>query len=681
MTGFPIAVDDFSWIQQDPSPDELQHLEEWAKTQLPIDKPARWNLRVANMYLMANIWFEDPGNELLKTALKRCDQAIEADGTASKAHLMKAQSLFALKSFEQCLATLLPLTVQQGDEGSAGDDESFWIAASQIGECYAELQQVENAEIWYEKVVDHAIKTRVCYGDFADQVSKLLGAFLAQNKHASAFLLLETLDRQFDDSDYDDGQSHGASDASRPDGTKRQSWLLEILGEPCDIHKHLIALAQRSERFGILDEYYQRASQVEHDRKFKFHRIRFNQWRLHWYCGGPDQQESALQGWESLLTTNEDDEFGHWFTLVSSVKELTRAWFRKATEHGFEPASIQEHILRLEEIKKKAGQITEIQSCNVEFAQARLYHLSGDTAKAREMVRPHLRQAILTIEEENGLLEGCKMLARIFAIVDDDVNAEAAWRLMEPRRTKSTTAEHDKSVQNKEGDGTVTPNHVGCETSESTSDGQAVAGAENEVSSHEHPSSSPNDEDGSKTAQGTPQQPTNDPATAIADTNTQQEASSPTTTLFLKGDGGLQCDGRCGRFWTYADDMHVCKDCLDLQLDSGCFSKLQAGTLDIATCSASHKHFYVPPFDVEAWKSRKPAEMVVGQRVMLRAEWLDAIKSDWQIVFFGQTARGLRTIQKRWIRRIKARRERMAADGELNEQMLLGAKAVEPAAA
>ncbi|KAM0715918.1 hypothetical protein Q7P37_008432 [Cladosporium fusiforme] len=653
MTAFPVHVEDNGYIGEGPSIQELQSLEDWSKSQLPTQKPARWHSRMANIYLMANESFHDPSNELLTIALARCDQAIEADRfeqTEWNAHMMKAKALLLFKKHQTCLETLLKLTEQKQDILDEIDgDDVFSSAATMLGDCYVELEQLENAEIWYQRVVNRAIEKAVYHADFATQASKLFGVLLMQKKHTTVLALLQTLDKRFDSAD------------------GRKSWLMRILGEPCDIHKHIIELAQQPEQFGLLSDYYTRASEsinLKQSPEFapNFNRIRFNQWRLHWYRGPPRQQDSALDGWQSLLNTDSDNKYAHWPTWVGSVKELTQALFRRAMENGPDVEPTETHIARLEDVRVKAASLEELPGYNVKFAQARLHHVAGNTEEARKLLRWHVRKAIMSIEEKDGFLQGCNMLAHIFPLIDDDINAKAAWQLMEPRRADDPTKGHSESVENGEDQQTRTNNSSAFDSGPSASshDKQDITAADGSTIGHTHPPEF-------EAVQASPGAERDEIAPNLADplvtTAVAQESpivSPPMIKPDLDGDVHFECDGRCGRVWTYASDMYVCKDCLDLQLDRKCYEKLQNGTLDITVCSKSHKHLYVPPFDVEVWKLRDPDMLVVGERVISRTEWLEGLKSDWGNIHW-TTRRAVSKFQQRWILRKKEREEQGTA--------------------
>ena len=191
--------------------------------------------------------------------------------------------------------------------------------------------------------------------------------------------------------------------------------------------------------------------------------------------------------------------------------------------------------------------------------------------------------------------------------LDDDANAVAAWQQYTPQRP-------DESFGDAGGDNVDT--NIGTELSAIN---EHAPNVDQEVS----PVAEPNGRN------------TNGNATAGAERLIPNESSTPNgvsqPSTELKGPLSNTCDGTCGVHWTFPDDTYFCKDCVDVQLDAGCYNKLKAGTFDVAICNSQHNFIHVPPFDEETWKSSPQDQVVVGGKVMSRAEWLHGIKRDWRI--------------------------------------------------
>lgn len=184
-------------------------------------------------------------------------------------------------------------------------------------------------------------------------------------------------------------------------------------------------------------------------------------------------------------------------------------------------------------------------------------------------------------------------LAFIFPVINDDVNTLAAWSAMSPLRAKG-----DDGPEN----GNASP------TTDSTPDGSAEPAATAAAIEKDH-ASEELDEDNSQ--HGLPE-----------DKKDSDE---------LTGNLVFYCDGRCGRRWDYADDIWVCRDCLCVQLDTGCLEKLRRGGLPIAICHPKHEHLHVPPSDEHAWKANSSADLKVGSEIMSRDVWLSKLRQEWGI--------------------------------------------------
>lgn len=89
------------------------------------------------------------------------------------------------------------------------------------------------------------------------------------------------------------------------------------------------------------------------------------------------------------------------------------------------------------------------------------------------------------------------------------------------------------------------------------------------------------------------------------------------------------CDGFCGTYWTYADDIHVCKDCLDVMFCGNCLEKLRADELEENICDRSHEFLHVPKFDVEAALQRGKHHVRLNGSEVSVSTWLSQIRSDW----------------------------------------------------
>jgi hypothetical protein len=97
----------------------------------------------------------------------------------------------------------------------------------------------------------------------------------------------------------------------------------------------------------------------------------------------------------------------------------------------------------------------------------------------------------------------------------------------------------------------------------------------------------------------------------------------------LSGPLTYSCDGRCGKQWTYADDIYICRECIDCQFDASCLGKLKQGTLARDMCDKNHSFLYIPAWDIASADRFDAGTVLVGSRVLNVNEWREGIKRDW----------------------------------------------------
>ncbi|KAK3718639.1 hypothetical protein LTR37_004856 [Vermiconidia calcicola] len=91
------------------------------------------------------------------------------------------------------------------------------------------------------------------------------------------------------------------------------------------------------------------------------------------------------------------------------------------------------------------------------------------------------------------------------------------------------------------------------------------------------------------------------------------------------------CEGTCGTEWTYADNFYACRDCVDTNLCASCYTKLKSLELEVPDCAPDHSHLHIPPLDERASGMIPADRVMVGQTSMLREDWLEMLKKEWQI--------------------------------------------------
>jgi sulfur carrier protein ThiS len=96
-------------------------------------------------------------------------------------------------------------------------------------------------------------------------------------------------------------------------------------------------------------------------------------------------------------------------------------------------------------------------------------------------------------------------------------------------------------------------------------------------------------------------------------------------------------------------DCYVCKHCLDTQLCSGCYKKLQNDKLGPPVCNKDHTMLYLPPFDQGKWQGMSPNIVIVNGQLIPRSQWLNKIRDE-----YGMQQEQIDMIKLQRVRELKA---------------------------
>jgi tetratricopeptide (TPR) repeat protein len=455
-------------------------------------------------------------------------------------------------------------------------DKIYWeIVVPRMGNCHVNLKAYPEAAVWFRRSYQHNIAKDELSDVTEEMTCKLLGAYREQNDAQQAFEIIRTLDARLKDG---------------------KSWLARMLENPCsDLHEHLILLAHDNESYTIVDTYYERTIKGTDEKAEKSgarHFLEYTKGRLHFYCGPSDTRKLLLSRWEAIANhLREHDSLWGWWTRRALVREYTKLWVSLSLQ-----SVIEEH--EQQELTDKLNKLSEINNdlntysvyCEAKLALARVLSKDGKFEEAREVLRPLVKKAVEQARTVDESEDGYERLALILPVINDDVNALAAWSTLSPLRLKD-----EDSLE--QGDASY--------TSESNTSGSPEPAAITGVPANSYSA----DEDDSQ----------DEPA---EDEKHRED---------LVGNIGFSCDGRCGRDWDYADDIWVCRDCLCVQLDTGCFEKLKRGELPVTICHPEHDYLHVPPFDLHAWKAMESTTLRVGSEIVSRDAWLTMLEKEWSI--------------------------------------------------
>ncbi|KAL9068112.1 MAG: hypothetical protein Q9157_006608 [Trypethelium eluteriae] len=598
----------------DASVQEIQDWEKWALTELQRQTDDAWfYFRMASVYNVSQMFAErHRSDEFLAIACARCDQAVKFDQNLWQAQMLRATILYSLREDRACIEQLE--AIMSSHDSLLGKDEkyekAYWDSlVGTMGDCHLRLAQFSTAATWYWRTFDHALEIKSFSETAEDHVCALVGALNKQGSISDALEILHRLNRNMQDG---------------------QSWLMKTLQKPySDMHNHMVVLAHTLQLFSEMDILYDsvRENNLALEASGASLHLRFCRWRLRWFCGPLDIRGSCLNEMESIIRITKDEN-KEWsgFTRRSAVKELAHALRTMAMQARGNPTESQLHLDRLSGLSSDTSDMAaRFWWKDVRLILGRCYHLAGDDDKAHKVLRPLVRKAIHLGKEDRTAAEGYEQLALILPVLDDDINALAAWSLLEPLR-------EDKVERVAKTDAKYTEDSMN-----SSSEAQTASNLANGDELDGNTSHDPN----STIEQGT-----------IPDVSS---AAIPVDSRppKLKGQSYFSCNGGCDRNWSYADDIWTCRDCFETQFDQQCYEKLKAGQLDVLTCHQDHKHLHIPKFDEKAWRAQDPESVKVGSEVMKRKRWLTELGKQWDIDSLERAVIFIERWKKIWLLRRK----------------------------
>lgn len=556
---------------------EAKSFEAWARPQLQNVVDAKWHFFMANY-----LFFTAPGREgkqrkrHYREACERCEKSFELDPSRWAVQILRSQILSELQDYEACIHILDALreTITLGQDKDY--DKAYWkTIVPGMGDCHVNLKAHAKAASWFAQSYQFHMENDEVSDATEDVTCKLLKAYIEQCEPEKAWEIVRTLDARL---------------------KNNKSWLSSMLENPgSDLHEHLLLLARDHETYTIVDTYYDKTikgTDEEAKKSGARHFLEYTKGRLHIYCGPRDTRKLVLSRWEAIAShlRNHDNDWG-WWTRRQLIQEYTKAWYVLSSQPAFELHEQQEEINKLSKLSEINNDLNTYSLYReAKLALARFLTTHGKLEEAREVLKPLITKALEQARTVDEADDGYERLALILPTINDDVNALAAWSTMLPSPVKEDDGPDEgvtsPAIDNTPNGGTEPP---------------ATAGA----TEHDPPSNK--------------------------DDSLDESAEDKKDSDELTGNAGFLCDGRCGRRWSYADDISVCRDCLCVQLDTGCLEKLKLGELPITICHPEHEHLHVPPFDERAWKKSSSSDLKVGSETMSRDAWLAMLEQEWGI--------------------------------------------------
>lgn len=318
-----------------------------------------------------------------------------------------------------------------------------------------------------------------------------------------------------------------------------------------------------------------------------------------------EERQAVAEAWERNLQA----------CIASNVDQLKPLIAKRLAQH---------YVDRLREIKddspeaqttlKKLSDLTlddtaqDDDTLKTSLLMARYESTRGNQDNAMKLTRVIVKVALdlLSDEDPENDWQGYWRLANVLMYYGDDENALAAWSLIGPAGSNESESES-----------------VGADGAEEITTGAPTTNGD--TTKTEEPVA----EIADRLAESTQE--------VVATDETKSEAGvSPDETIeevVYAPSGALEwaCDGDCDptTSWTYANDIFVCKDCLDVAFDEKCLAKLRTEGLSENICNPKHEHLHVPKWDPKEAQDRgKDHVRLRGNKVRV-AEWLGALRKQW----------------------------------------------------
>ena len=317
---------------------------------------------------------------------------------------------------------------------------------------------------------------------------------------------------------------------------------------------------------------------------------------LHYKYG---DQDKAMRIWEgvglqSAQTTKVESEitYARWQALNKlGMHCITRAFEDETQADKW--IGKMERIIAKQHGRRGAAAAAQssIPPNEIALYVAAWYCKQGRNEEARELVKPHVKEAlvILSDDDPSNDSEGYMNMTNAFTAVRDDVNAIAVLQAIRPMKKGVAVLASDSKTAIRDGDTTDlgneeadTPTKTNDKVDDAPAEDAAATGAEKDGDEQEE-----DDED---------------------------EEAEPI----------WSCDGPCVRSFLDFDDAICCRmGCA--MFCRKCYTLFLEDRVPFRVCSRAHEHITIPPLE----KSFKEGELVVDGRVMTLDEWKKGIKKSW----------------------------------------------------
>ncbi|OJD18304.1 hypothetical protein AJ78_01680 [Emergomyces pasteurianus Ep9510] len=609
----------WSWS---PTEEDILELENWAQSELNItEKDKYWTLQMAFTFVDFSL-----GDKALDLSLAACEQ--EPDSWEPQFCLARAYG--QVGEHKKALEVLAPvIDAFRADEQLLEKNKDFFC------------REVLHSQGFWSSIINEYDASILAFLEIYNQ---------QPDNYWNIFNMFETQHRE---AKYSDIMGHlkNMQHQTNSEGVSRLVAMMHEYARDEIFNLNIIEAGKHSNQWGTLKELYQVSIDVARPRN-GLHRL-LRRWyglALYKFPESENDRKEAVAIWEENVGLSLPSTKAYSGVIdAPTANYLASLYLGEAKQRGFDSHVIEHYLPRLQHLCEL---LPRQNPHNLKMLiLGRFYSLIGQREKALNAVKwiVKLGLDLLSDEDLSNDWQGYYIIASSLHYVDD-VNCLAAWSLLRPL-VEETESQGQKGIaEGHEDEEHTLEQYVPdgakiCPDSEvdTGSDVQQRALTENTVLNREEGA----DEEIDTTELPYPRE---DPdsfadtedntALTALDEEAGLRASSPAPLVSHEGPAYLTCDGkrRCPKWWSFADDLYLCKDCVKVYLCGDCFKKLQAGTLQAIcssksiACNKSHEFFHVPSWNDEDARKIPKGHVKVGEEVITIANWLSNVRKEYGLL-------------------------------------------------
>ncbi|KAL2433848.1 hypothetical protein ABEF95_011185 [Exophiala dermatitidis] len=547
---------------------QINHISRWAAERLHVDKPDfEWTRCLARAYRVFGHYEE-------------AVQAYKAAGELQHDHWFSDYGL-----------------------ATTYDDLEEWSLAAQLYQDI--LRRIETGEAKDPSPAEHITTLRFSLAQVLVELGEYNKAIvlydqqLADNPSSYGVIMqkIVALRRQGRNGDIIEILKQLSSDKDPAHGISRLSMTLHTFIGDLDLHSTVLVVGNRTGTISFVQSVYRAALEEAMDPGYLVRDTRTKaEYRvvlsceladiLYKYPQTVDDREEALELWESAFL--DADDIGFAPARYMAAKALSIVYYEQLRQQQktSSPPDSPETLNIVNKLLRLSGQTKAASADNLNAMAStidtrllvgRHYSKVGLKKEARDCLRGHIKIGIdlLSDEDPSNDWQGYLRLASTLMYYGDKESALAAWSLIGP----------DEFTQQQE-DG---------EVDDERNDGGALS---------------------------------------VTSQRLVPPKGMEPKTPFRKPEGNLiyKCDGgTCQHMWTYANDMHICMDCLDVMFASPCHELHVRNALEIKVCDPTHEFLYVPPWDEMEAKGRGPGRVRRAGTTVPVSDWISEIRREWSL--------------------------------------------------